>query len=747
MISRFNKIEGVGKFLSSKNLGGLTFSEFNLIYGGNTKGKSTLTAILKSLQQGNKAIITGRKSFGATSQNVTLHFENDGEISLASNKWNEGNNDILIFDEEFINGNIHLGGEIIHDNQKKLNKIIIGEEGQKISNEIDKLQSQINKITQDKKTHGNIFTNRFPGSPTPITLQKFNKLKPVANIDEEILKIKSQIEDVKNQDFIKTKCSQIEDIISKIPLNESKNILSEKFELNKEAVVQHINKNWNNKDESYNFLQEGYGLLKENPSDCVFCGQELNANALNLIEEYSKLFSEKFIDFQKKASFEIKKFRDWNIELTINQVKTIGGMVKISLTVPEETIKLKEECDKEFESKLLDLSYDINFDSYELLHSIFTKIKDDFESQKTSKLKEIKTDLNSLQDTLAELEYTKIRYSENWDEYFEKRKELDVNFKKLQTERESKREELEQYSKEIFEKNHASINAVLKNLQADFRLDEFLPLRKIVGKAERIFSLIFFNDHKITLEAEDSSIPNFKNSLSESDKRVLAFAFFISLLKNNSNLDKKIIVLDDPFSSFDHERRRATINEIQNLESIDSINNTNIFPNQIIILTHEMEFYKWCLVKFPECTALEIKSDGIVNGIKRSTLDRIDKEKYLESESRKDLKEIIYCINSGEEISNLDGLFSKCRRILEDVFTKKYYSYLIEDIQKRKSIRTFSSTLQVKEINGFNEPSKFNRISNLCDDLNIELHENTLKNEGENGINVLSDFLTCLEII
>jgi wobble nucleotide-excising tRNase len=45
--------------------------------------------------------------------------------------------------------------------------------------------------------------------------------------------------------------------------------------------------------------------------------------------------------------------------------------------------------------------------------------------------------------------------------------------------------------------------------------------------------------------------PNFKNSLSESDKRVLAFAFFLSLLKHDEGLDKKILVFDDPFSSFE----------------------------------------------------------------------------------------------------------------------------------------------------------------------------------------------------
>ena len=34
---------------------------------------------------------------------------------------------------------------------------------------------------------------------------------------------------------------------------------------------------------------------------------------------------------------------------------------------------------------------------------------------------------------------------------------------------------------------------------------------------------------------------------------------------------------------------------------------------------------------------------------------------------------------------------------------------------------------------------------NLCDNLNIELHNNTLKNDGQNAHNVLGDFLKLIK--
>ncbi|MBU2996644.1 AAA family ATPase [Cellulophaga baltica] len=744
MIDRIKQIEGVGKFLSAKNLGGLKFSEFNLIYGGNTRGKSTLTAIFKSLKLGDKSVIEGRKTFGVSSQKIVIQLANEGEISFSSNKWNNGIKDIIIFDEDFINNNVHLGGQIIYDNQKSLNSIIIGEEGQKLAIEIEQLQSEISKVTANKKKHGNIFTNRFPEAP--ITLQKFRKLKNIEDIDKEILKVEAQIDDYNNQDNIKSKCNQIENVFSSIPEYSIINLLSKHFKLNKEYVIEHIQKTWNKSENSFNFLQQGFQLLKEEPKDCVFCGQSLNIDALKLLNEYSKLFSKEFIDFQKQISSVINDFNNWNIELAISQIKTIGGMIKINIDIPKDKlIELKNECNNEFNKKLNDLSYSINFQEFEELIKTFEDIKEEYNTQKKSKLKEINIDLKELKSKLSTLQFTKIRYSttENWESYFEKKDDLDKEFKLLKQKREQKREELEIYGREIYKKNHQTINEVLSNLQADYRLDEFIPLKKIIGKTERIFSLVFYNNHKITLETENSAIPNFKNSLSESDKRVLAFSFFISLLKNNEKLNNKIIILDDPFSSLDKERRRAIIKEIQNI----SFNSTMSKPKQIIILTHELDFYKWCLIKFPEATALEIQNEGMQDGIKKSTILRTNKELYLESDTRKDLKEIIKLIDNNITPTEIEGLFSKSRKILEDVFTKKYYSHLKEDIKSRKSIRTFTETLKSNNVNQFETQNKFSQIINLCDDLNIELHNNELKNEGENGINVLQDFIKCLEII
>jgi wobble nucleotide-excising tRNase len=53
-------------------------------------------------------------------------------------------------------------------------------------------------------------------------------------------------------------------------------------------------------------------------------------------------------------------------------------------------------------------------------------------------------------------------------------------------------------------------------------------------------------------------IPDFKTSLSEGDKRTLAFAFFIASVEDDANLANKIIIIDDPMCSLDLNRKQQT---------------------------------------------------------------------------------------------------------------------------------------------------------------------------------------------
>lgn len=274
---------------------------------------------------------------------------------------------------------------------------------------------------------------------------------------------------------------------------------------------------------------------------------------------------------------------------------------------------------------------------------------------------------------------------------------------------------------------------------ANFIIDDLQPIKKLKGSDERLFSIKFYNSHQVSLDSVDEKVPNFKNALSESDKRVLAFAFFLSLLSNDDELDKRILFFDDPFSSFDEERKRDTIQLLADIQFNDGV--TIKTPLQKIILTHEKTFYRDIYLKsFNQPQTLKIEFDKVVNGINTSTIKYCDIDEEFPDDyiiaKIKRLK-VIHSNRSFHEKYDAD-----CRIVLENIFKRKYYFLLEEEIKKRKSVRTFTTTLQ-----GRYPESDYNKLLRLCNDLNIELHDNDGDPSEGDHASILRDFFECIEII
>jgi len=324
---------------------------------------------------------------------------------------------------------------------------------------------------------------------------------------------------------------------------------------------------------------------------------------------------------------------------------------------------------------------------------------------------------------------------------------IEVESERVRKERESKRAELDRYSEAIFDTHKETINSLCKEMGADFEIEDFKPLKKIVGTSERIFAIKFFGSYKVNIENKNESTPNFKNTLSESDKRLLAFAFFLSLLMHDSELNKKIVVFDDPMSSLDNERRRKTIHLLADLMYAHKETNgtvTTLYPVQKIIMTHEDHFAKELKRIMSEACTLKIK--GYTEGSdKRSKIVHADFDEDFPdddiSQRIENLKRIL------DTESFLESFHDDCRIVLEHIFKRKYFLNLKTQIAERKSVRTFTTTLSSDKVGGFEEETKFNRFIRLCDDLNIELHDNDSSSSDGDKKSILEDFFICLSSI
>ena len=754
MLKRIQKILNIGRFANC-HAAGCEFAKETIIFGFNTQGKSTLTAIIRSIQTGNNNILIGRKTFGATTgKYVEIDFEEGGlndKYIFQNRAWNKANPNILIFDSKFIAENVFDGENITFDQQKNLNTVIIGKKGQDLNTEIIALQKQSDDFANQKGEKTREFTRHFPNHD----FDRFKTLSKDANIDG---KIKDKDKEIKfereKEDIKKAIKSHIQNVSSyRFSIRDT---LAKTLDVKQEEIEAHIKLHFSAEENARNFLSEGLDFIKEKPANgtprnCIFCGQELGAKAESLITLYSAYFKGGYEQLQIEVNNAIDYFKGINFEATLEKIAADLRAKDLDIGLNESKIAELAELKKQFEKELdkkRDLNYAINFDSFDRLKAGIEKIKTDLEEleQKKLNIPSPKT-VFALENEKRTLEITKKRYEPVWVKFCKDLETNEVEAEKVRKAREAKRKELDEYSSAIFDTHKGTINQLCKEMCADFEVEDFKPLRKIVGRDERIFAIKFFGTHKVSIDNEDDETPNFRNTLSESDKRLLAFAFFVSILAHDRELDKKVIVFDDPMASFDSERRRMTVHLITDVackyKEADGAEKS-ISPRQKIILTHEDRFAKELARLMPNARTLKIE-EYVDGGQKRSKIAHAD---FAQDFPDDDISSRIEKIKGILDARTFTADFeTDCRVVLEHIFKRKYYLELKTEISQRKSVRTFTTKLTQNSIGGFNDTTKSQKFIRLCDDLNIELHDGATTNSNGDKESILKEFFECLKLI
>ncbi|MCL5071326.1 MAG: AAA family ATPase, partial [Actinobacteria bacterium] len=240
-------------------------------------------------------------------------------------------------------------------------------------------------------------------------------------------------------------------------------------------------------------------------------------------------------------------------------------------------------------------------------------------------------------------------------------------------------------------------NDVLQFLQADFKLVDTKPKTRL-RNTTRLFNINFYGSHTIDLSSVNDNISHFGNSLSESDKRLLAFSFFIAGLKVQETIQNKVIIFDDPMSSLDAERKLRTVQILKKL--IDENQ-----PRQVIILTHERIFFSM----LNECISARKCFKIIYDPQNKSSFIETMKpnEEYLD-DYYKQLEDLKALENASDDEITWDSL-RPIRDILEQLLKKKYYFHIKQEIQGGGSISAFILKLKT---DGVFDDEKSKKINN-----------------------------------
>jgi len=607
MIKKFISIKNIGKLVNYSASGDVEFKKLNIIYGENGSGKTTLCAILKSLKTGNPDYIIGRTSFHSTeapSVNILLE---GGNAKFTDSSWNCSLPELEIFDSSFVAENVHAGHDVHHYHKKSLHSFAIGEEGVRLSGEIQTCDAKIREINTklselDKKLLRHIIG--LLSIDDFIKLPKDDEIEMKLQEKSNLLKALEQAEDIKS----KNNLSEIR--LPEWSFESLKAVLSISLEdVSKEAdtlIKRHINECLDDKGEEW--LAYGFEHVKENK--CPFCGQRFDG--LELLEAYKQYFNEKYVSFKTGLTYELKEVKDKvAIERLINLQKLIGTNetlleywkqhITIESILPEQIFEKTEQVWKalsdvviatierkasnllekvEPDEKLVAAVNDIkkietNIDEYNqqivLLNEKIQKKKDSVESG----------DLNRAKAELSILQNQQKRYEPDVISLCNEYIGVKMEKAEIESQKEQAKQRLNSVTDETISTYQEGINSYLAKFGADFKIVE--KKTTYIGGTPSVDYKIQIADR--TVPVGDANTPHrepcFRNTLSDGDRSTLAFVFFMARLDLDTNVSAKAIFLDDPINSLDIHRKKATIQEI-----IRKANNVK----QLFILTHDPVF-------------------------------------------------------------------------------------------------------------------------------------------------------------
>ena len=174
-------------------------------------------------------------------------------------------------------------------------------------------------------------------------------------------------------------------------------------------------------------------------------------------------------------------------------------------------------------------------------------------------------DITALKKELTQLEASKKRFEPEVAQACQAYKDALTSKANLEQRKEATRQQLDQHCQNLLRIYEKSINEYLDQFNAGFRITNTRHL--YTGGTPSSHYQLEINDTPIDLgdTRTPAGTPCFKTALSAGDRSALALAFFLAVLQQDPDIGRKIVVLDDPFTSLDGFRRTCTQQLIQRL--------------------------------------------------------------------------------------------------------------------------------------------------------------------------------------
>jgi wobble nucleotide-excising tRNase len=601
MLKRISDIQGIG-LLYQANGTSHTCQKATFIYSDNARGKSTLASILESASIGNASLIIDRKTIdGTLAPKVVLQFDNGHKVSFENSTWSEQRPEIIVFDANFIERNVHSGGTVSTGHRKNLLEFALGESAVAARTELEKATSEAKAAMDQVQSLASKLSEYHIG----MTLDQFEKLPAINDIEVKFTDLQKRINAAKDMAMILSKpvpavvaepTFDIESVFGKLATS-----LENIHEDAERVVKEHATTLGNKKAEHWLSQGEQFNISES----CPYCGQKTSEN--NLIRAYRTYFNTAYnnlktnvmdihdivirdtassiIDtFSQKIATAIAQANAWIEYIQTSPIKFDSEPIRDALVKLQALMLNLLQKKKESLGESIGTEVEKN-EATALWNKIIIpmqianlSIKAVAETINTYKVALAADDVQQLQQQMQQLQTIKQRYDVNVVEMINRLKVLRTTANTKEKEKKTARENLDTLMKTTLEKYENSINALLKKFGASFTIEGMGA--NFRGTAPRSEYGLLLRGKNVAL---DGGAPSFATALSEGAKRTLAFAFFVASTLADSKLATRIVVIDDPMCSLDLNRKQHTKLILKKIHAQ---------AEQLIVLAHDIYFIR-----------------------------------------------------------------------------------------------------------------------------------------------------------
>jgi wobble nucleotide-excising tRNase len=638
-------IKAVGRFRTGGISGG-EYGKYTLFYAGNGRGKTTLCAMLRSLQTNDPSHLLKRRSFkAAIPQEVQLILDS-GPVKFNAGVWSAKADDLHIFDQHFINTNVHGGHEIDLVHRRNFYRVVVGPKGVALAEEIDALDAAATakqlEITNEKK----VLQQHVPKG---LTLEAFIKLPASADIDAKIASAQKALKAVEAAAEIAAHAKLKLIDLPAVPAGFEAMMAAGLQDVSVAAagMVQTQLETHSFHDGGEAWLAQGLAHIQE--EKCPFCGVAVTGNPL--IAAYQGYFSEAY-EAHKAALVALAKEVDdalgpgtalkteqglkdaaregafWAPYLEQEYVGlaepdgVADGMAALyDAALARMTAKLSSPLDPVAAAP----AYIAALAAWEKIAAGLGSVNEGMVAANLGidaiKAANAKADKVAATALLASLEATKKRHSTPFAGLATAYDLMVKAKEKLVADKDAKKDELDVYDAKILGGYETDINAILTRFNAGFRLAKCG--KNYVGKTPQSAYYLQFDGNDVDISKADGDEPSFDSTMSAGDKSTFAMAFFLAQLDRDSALATKVVVFDDPFTSLDDFRREMTAKAIVRVGETAS---------QVLVFSHDKYFLDAVRQKIHGAPCVTMQISGAVgnSAIEPWNIDWEVKEGYLQ---------------------------------------------------------------------------------------------------------------------